>query len=84
VDEAIHGSGDDGGHFSFANLQQRPLDIDRSFSFLTSLPGVKILSLSDSCNGAPPLRERSGGPDARVGLLRVQPRHEGMGGGAHL
>ncbi|CAN6203248.1 unnamed protein product [Urochloa humidicola] len=39
--------------FSFIDLIARsaPLDIDPCFSFLTELPGLRILALQDSCNG---------------------------------
>ncbi|TVU41213.1 hypothetical protein EJB05_14713, partial [Eragrostis curvula] len=45
--------GGDWGSFSFVNLLARsvPLDIDPSFSFLTSLPGIETLAFLDSCNG---------------------------------
>ncbi|TVU41212.1 hypothetical protein EJB05_14712, partial [Eragrostis curvula] len=45
--------GDDGGDSSFVNLLERsvPLDIDPSFSFLTSRPGIETLAFLDSCNG---------------------------------
>ncbi|TVU41960.1 hypothetical protein EJB05_15522, partial [Eragrostis curvula] len=45
--------GDDGGHIDFVNLPARsvPLDIDLSFSFIKSLPGIEALAFLDSCNG---------------------------------
>lgn len=39
--------------FSFVDLTARsvPLEIDPCFSFLTEMPGLRVLALHDSCNG---------------------------------
>ncbi|KAL6647568.1 hypothetical protein ACP70R_015005 [Stipagrostis hirtigluma subsp. patula] len=49
----ICGGGSGEKQFDFFPLLARsvPLEIDPTFSFLTKLPGIEALTLSDSCNG---------------------------------
>ncbi|CAN6294745.1 unnamed protein product [Urochloa humidicola] len=76
MDKEIYGRGSGRHHIGFTSLLARsaPLGIDRRLSFLTKLPGIKILTLADSCNGLFLFEHGlKSGPSDRLGYVVCNP-----------